>query len=443
MKKLAFELTAITIIVLYFTIHFTYMLREPTLEKTNLMGFYAEPQNTLDVVFIGSSTLRSSINPLVLWEEYGITSYDMATSSQRPSGIIWMLKEALKYQKEAIYVIDVNNIRFDEEFWDKQNEGSIRHITDGLKYSWNRLGCINSIVREGKVSYYLDIIKYHNNIKNGLDFRTWNYECSNPYKGFHMLTDISASKPVYCCSDKMGSLPEYGESVLREILRYCRNTRGGVKVEFIISEQHVIDYSTCQYIKSIIEEYGYTCFIFNEHEEEMGIDGMVDFYDDLHTNISGSEKCSLFYGKYLSEKYFLFVRQKEEDVIDDWNRCVIETKEACDDARHKMMQLHLTGLNDMEVDVRFDKDIGIFQNTTLANKDLEYAWSIYEVIDGNKELVDSMWYTDNNTFEYEFDVEKTYNIVSFVRLKDDTDVGTYDAIVIQYNENEEMFESTK
>ncbi|MDE6621785.1 MAG: hypothetical protein K2K74_15120 [Lachnospiraceae bacterium] len=214
-------------------------------------------------------------------------------------------------------------------------------------------------------------------------------------------------------------------------------------MEFIISEQHVIDYSTCQYIKSIIEEYGYTCFIFNEHEEEMGIDGMVDFYDDLHTNISGSEKCSLFYGKYLSEKYFLFVRQKEEDVIDDWNRCVIETKEACDDARHKMMQLHLTGLNDMEVDVRFDKDIGIFQNTTLANKDLEYAWFIYEVIDGNKELVDSMWYTDNNTFEYEFDVEKTYNIVSFVRLKDDTDVGTYDAIVIQYNENEEMFESTK
>lgn len=45
--------------VIYLISHFTYMMREPTMEKTNLMGFYAEPEDTLDVVFIGSSTLRT------------------------------------------------------------------------------------------------------------------------------------------------------------------------------------------------------------------------------------------------------------------------------------------------------------------------------------------------------------------------------------------------
>ena len=65
------------------------------------------------------------------------------------------------------------------------------------------------------------------------------------------------------------------------------------------------------------------------------------------------------------------------------------------------------------------------------------------MINGNNELVDSIWYTDQNIFEYKFDIEKTYNIMSYVRLKDNIDVGIYDTIVVQYNENEEMFESTK
>ena len=339
MKKLVFEITVITILVAYFTIHFTYMLREPTIEKTDLMGFYAEPQNTLDVVFIGSSTLRSSINPLVIWENYGITSYDIVTSSQRPSGIIWLLKEALKYQEEAIYVIDVNNIRFDEEIWDKQNEGSIRHITDGLKYSLNRASCINDIVKNSKVSYYFDIIKYHDNYKKGLDFKAWDYECSNPYKGFNMLTDVTVSTPIYHYSDDRGSISEYGETVLRDLLSFCKSNLG-INVEFIISEQHAIDYATCQYIKSIIEEYGYTCFIFNEYEDEMGIDSTSDFYDDFHTNILGSEKCSLFFGNYLSKKYFSSPSPKEDDIIDDWNKCVTDTKEVYDTAKDKAMQLY-------------------------------------------------------------------------------------------------------
>ena len=72
----------VIIVVLYFTVHITYVLREPTLEKINLMGFYAEEANSLDAVFIGSSTLRSSINPVELYKDFGITSYVIATSSQ-------------------------------------------------------------------------------------------------------------------------------------------------------------------------------------------------------------------------------------------------------------------------------------------------------------------------------------------------------------------------
>lgn len=178
----------VIIVVLYFTVHITYVLREPTLEKINLMGFYAEEANSLDAVFIGSSTLRSSINPVELYKDFGITSYVIATSSQRPSALLYFLKEAQKLQKDAVYVLDINLVRHDLEVWNEQNEGSLRHITDGMKYSYNRVLCINDIVPQRKIEYLFDIVKYHDNIKTQLNWNDWNFERNNPWKGFNMLT---------------------------------------------------------------------------------------------------------------------------------------------------------------------------------------------------------------------------------------------------------------
>ncbi len=43
-------------------------------------GFYAEKKNDIDLVVIGSSNSFCTVDPLVLYEEYGIAAYDFGSS---------------------------------------------------------------------------------------------------------------------------------------------------------------------------------------------------------------------------------------------------------------------------------------------------------------------------------------------------------------------------
>ena len=49
---------------------------------TIIDGFYAEKKNDIDVLIVGSSNSFCTIDPLVLYEEYGIAAYDFGSSSQ-------------------------------------------------------------------------------------------------------------------------------------------------------------------------------------------------------------------------------------------------------------------------------------------------------------------------------------------------------------------------
>ena len=50
--------------------------------NTKIRGFYELEPNSLDVVFIGSSNVHCNINPNVIWNQYGITSYDFSCDMQ-------------------------------------------------------------------------------------------------------------------------------------------------------------------------------------------------------------------------------------------------------------------------------------------------------------------------------------------------------------------------
>jgi hypothetical protein len=59
-------------------------------------------------------------------------------------------------------------------------------------------------------------------------------------------------------------------------------------------------------IEKYAAQYGLTYINFNDYADEMGIDMTHDTYDEgLHLNIYGAEKLSVFFGKYLTEKYDL------------------------------------------------------------------------------------------------------------------------------------------
>ena len=50
--------------------------------STTINQFYAMDENTIDVLFLGSSVVANDFSPQQLYDDYGIRSYNLATSGQ-------------------------------------------------------------------------------------------------------------------------------------------------------------------------------------------------------------------------------------------------------------------------------------------------------------------------------------------------------------------------
>ena len=77
----------------------SYLYRPVTTSRMNVCGFYAEPENSLDVVYVGGSACYRYWEPLKAWKDYGFTSYNFATDAIQPQVIKYILEEIQKTQK--------------------------------------------------------------------------------------------------------------------------------------------------------------------------------------------------------------------------------------------------------------------------------------------------------------------------------------------------------
>ncbi|MDE6055482.1 MAG: hypothetical protein K2G55_17395, partial [Lachnospiraceae bacterium] len=94
---------------------------------TIVNGFYAEKKNDIDMIVIGSSNSFCTVDPVTLYEEYGIAAYDFGSSSQPMNISVLYIKEALKTQKPKVVALEVNMM----------TGGSIHSINEaGLRWGY-------------------------------------------------------------------------------------------------------------------------------------------------------------------------------------------------------------------------------------------------------------------------------------------------------------------
>ena len=61
-------------------------------------GIFSEPKDSIDTVFIGDSEVYHSFIPLNIWRDYGITSYDVSSPSQKLVYSMEFLKKTFEKQ---------------------------------------------------------------------------------------------------------------------------------------------------------------------------------------------------------------------------------------------------------------------------------------------------------------------------------------------------------
>lgn len=280
--------------------------------------FYKQERNSVDVLCLGSSHTYTNINPAVLWDEYGMASYDLASSNQPLWNSYYYFKEALKYQTPELVVLDVYRAIESNDYVDE-----IRTAMNllGMRYSKDWVECLRVSLKDEKefLDYFLRYPIYHAKYQelNPEDFMAYNSDANGAnYKGFNLksknitvfekLPDISGVTEVGAMTDKAY---EYLEKII--LLAKEKNvTLFLVNAPYMdVSAEHKMIFNQ---VAQLAEAYEIEFVDFNEYFVEIGLNPATDFAEGSHLNYSGNVKYSKYLADYIHENYE--VSDRRDDV---------------------------------------------------------------------------------------------------------------------------------
>lgn len=312
---------AVVAALLFIYLNQVFNIADSDSNKEIFNAFYEEEENTIDVVYFGTSASnRYYIGPYA-YNETGTATFTLATMGMPLFFVPYLIEEVEKTQDPQMYIIE---LRWVLKTKDLITDAHIRRVTDSMEYSENRTDAINKALEfvegaEGELSdiddskwdYYIPIIKYHSRLETGdlsvKDVTLINTK--NETKGFvtsyKTRESVSQKEPVY--SDGRADLLPEAEETLVEVLDYCDDLDQDIL--FVLSPYSMKDGEAEKFNTAIdmVEERGYQVLNFNTPEmaQALDLDWETDFYNSKHVNFLGAEKYTEYLSKYLEENYDL------------------------------------------------------------------------------------------------------------------------------------------
>lgn len=358
-----------------------YFLRNMDHNSLRVDGFYQEERDSLDVVFIGASDMYTSFMPGRAYEQYGFTSYLLASESITSEGVKTAVKEVVRTQHPGMVVIEANAFLYGDDKNDA-NQAYIHKFFDNVPLSVNKIDFMfNHVPVDERWEYVFPLIKYHglwteyperfymmaSNLS--LDVRGYNY-----LKGFRTTAKIIKTKHK-CLNDKLseetGELPldPKLEAQLNDLLDYCDEQK--LKVVFVRAPHYVFDETYDRVKRSnrmakLCNERGYSYYALENDAVRIGIDEKRDFYNEDHMNVYGALK----FTDYLSEK-LMYREGLETDLLNEaqtenWKEAVTATNQLyryCDDIMTNHKQSRST-----QEDVVTLATLGEYSGATIQTK---------------------------------------------------------------------------
>lgn len=330
-------------IFLYLLMTVTYIIRTNGDVKDRFTGFYAEADDSIDVVMIGSSPVFPYYAAPMMWGEYGISAYPLSSNLQRPVAAPYLVEEVRKTQSPSLYIFEMRMYTARDTDL-TNNMAYTRGVTDNMKYSWNRIKTINAMVDDvsERYTYYFDIFKYHSNWKTMIlpeQLASFRYEKPDERKGYVMKNEVYPCEAVdtSAITEKL-PMPEYQEKCLRDLLEYLKENK--LQALFILSPMVMEEdkQKMYNYMDDIIGDYGYEFLNMNGCYEEIGLDFAKDFSDNgIHVNAVGAQKCTKYLSEYITKEYSLEDR-RGEDGYESWDASYEQWKQEFETAKQMIAE---------------------------------------------------------------------------------------------------------
>lgn len=294
-------------------------------ERKNSVEKYKEffdEAETYDVLFLGSSHMLDGVIPLELWDDYGITSYNMGNKSLSIPTSYWIMMNSFDYMTPKVVVIDGYLLGAKTKI-NQDNYSSVHNSLDVFPLSRTKVEAVKDLlndpvadeliasgdmkVREGRdpMGLLWDFSVYHNR---------WNSLTKNDlFPEYDSLKGANLKTGVY--SHELSNIDETweGDSVaveyLEKIAEECEAR--DIEVVYIYIPGRDGSQDKANRIEAEAEKMGVKAIDFYDVEVT---NSHVDYADESgHMNISGAKKITRYLGEFLTQYYDLLDHRAEEN----------------------------------------------------------------------------------------------------------------------------------
>ena len=280
------------------------LFRTPDVDYND--SFHNMPEDSVDVVVLGSSHAQYSFVPSFFYEDTGLYSYVLGSAFQPLKVSYQMLREALKTQNPEMVILEVYTACLDEETVnDTRYTIAEYQMTGEEKYN-----TIDFIEDEGKKKeYYNDFLNNHNNWKN--------IESIDELLSVDTNTDSMfgyIENNVYLPVDNYWYSFKYDENIdislrdddlnaLNDIYSLCKEN--GIELLLYMVPMDNVTQIAQSYLHNVWNwaserDVNYIDFLTND--EKMDIRSVIH-HDGFHTYLNGASYVTNVIGKYINDNY--------------------------------------------------------------------------------------------------------------------------------------------
>lgn len=257
------------------------------MDSPSARGFYAEPENSIDLFFIGNSDAYCGFSPMELWNSYGYTSYVCGEAKQHVPQAIKLLNEILKKHKPKVIVLETDSF-----FTSGSTLDQLTHTMSAMANTMLPLLRYHDLWKQFKLSNFWQMPEYSTrSIEKG-------QKLSNevdPYTG----------GPYTKETDTVREFPIGVELLLDDFRAICEKNHISLLLVEVPSASSW-SYEKHNAVQAYADANGLPFLDLDIRQEELDFDWSTDTRDaGNHLNCRGAKKVTEFVGSYLHAHYDL------------------------------------------------------------------------------------------------------------------------------------------
>ena len=274
-------------------------------------SYLQELEDSVDVLFFGSSLAYCDIVPGVIWEDAGVTSYLIAGPEQTFPITFDYVKEACRTQRPKVIAIELNGMFFQR--YQNYTKANIAY----MPWSANRLEAVVNGAEPGlRAGLLFPILDYHSRWQevSSLEIEAHLAPQTDPFAGYTFLNTVTPQTEItyrdYVAGDE-NYLRNLG--YLQKIDRFCQES-GMELLLFLAPAMDRVPADALARLEEDVARLSAAGFVdFNEAAGQLGIDDGMDWHDLLHFNCWGAEKFSRYLAGYMAEEMELAPTEGEDE----------------------------------------------------------------------------------------------------------------------------------